>query len=149
MAYQTKTRSASYNAYGASSRTSRMTHPFPEAPKRFKIMFTFMAGFIALTFLAVIIIPLTVGGLLSVNTVQNCKVIEKSTAVVDGYSEYRVHTSNCGTFSVEDSILDSRYDSADMYGAIQNGETYDFETRGKRVPVLSMSPNIINAKISR
>ncbi len=104
---------------------------------------------ISLISVATLLAPATLGGMFTTSTVQNCVVTEKSTAVVDGYSEYRVHTENCGTFSIEDSLLDSRYDSADMYGSIHDGETYDFSTRGKRVGFFSMFPNIISATPSK
>lgn len=72
-----------------------------------------------------------------------CTVTSKSTGVVDGYSQYRVHTSDCGTLSVEDSILDGRFETAEVYGAIEEGQRYHFTTRGNRVGFISNFPNII------
>ena len=152
MAFKTNSRQTKTDQY---SRYPRMNNSHTRgagalrsAPNSFKLMFGFVAGFVVLVFLAVIITPI-VGGILTTSTQQNCVVTEKSTAVSDGESQYRVHTENCGTFSIEDSLLDTRFDTADMYGAIQNGETYDFSTRGKRVGFLSMFPNIIEATPSK
>lgn len=49
------------------------------------------------------------------------------------------------TFEITDSIYPFRYNSSDLYGAIEVGGTYDFEVRGYRIPILSMYPNIYKA----
>lgn len=153
MAFPTKTRSASYSSrpssypYRQPSRTapSRRMNAFGSAPLGFKIIF----GVTILMFAAMIIIPLTSGGYFTVSSQTNCVVTEKSTAVSDGESQYRVHTENCGTFVIEDSLIDGRFNTADMYGAIHSGETYDFTARGKRLEYLSLFPNIIEATPSK
>lgn len=73
-----------------------------------------------------------------------CVVNDKDrTKDSNGNSDMRVYTDNCGTFSVSDSILDGTFSSADTFSKIKVGKTYDFDTRGVRVPVLSMFPNIV------
>jgi hypothetical protein len=79
------------------------------------------------------------------SSVAGCTVIDKDRASnSDGGSSMRVYTENCGVFNIEDSLLDSRFDSADAYSKIQADTTYDFETRGIRLPLLSMFPNIVS-----
>lgn len=79
-------------------------------------------------------------------TYAECVVTGKDrTTSSEGGSTMRVYTENCGTFSAGDSLLDFKFNSADIYGSLKEGETYTFETRGIRVPLLSMFPNIISA----
>ena len=51
-----------------------------------------------------------------------------------------------GVYCVKDTLLFWRWDSSDMYGSLHEGETYNIETVGWRVPLLSMYPNILEAK---
>lgn len=62
-----------------------------------------------------------------------------------GSSEMRVYTS-CGTFAVGDVWLRGHFDSADLYGSISEGKSYDLTTIGWRVPILSKFPTIIEAE---
>jgi hypothetical protein len=79
-------------------------------------------------------------------TAAACEVTGKDrTTNSDGASVARVYTENCGTFEVKDSILDGRFNSADAYGQLDEGTTYDFTTRGIRLPFFSAFPNIITA----
>lgn len=81
-----------------------------------------------------------------VETHQDCTVTEKDrTTKAEGGSDARVYTENCGTFQVADSILSWTFSSADTYASIEVGETYDFKTRGFRIPFLSAFPNIVEA----
>ena len=52
------------------------------------------------------------------------------------------NTGESRVFEVTDSLFKWRFDSADTYNMIKEGETYKFTTGGYRVPVLSMYPNI-------
>lgn len=61
-------------------------------------------------------------------------------------SEMRVYTSDCGTLKIADSLLDTRWDSADLYGSLKENSRYEMTTRGVRLPFFSMFPNIITAK---
>ena len=81
---------------------------------------------------------------------KTCEVVAKeSVAKGDNGHEYRVYTENCGTLKVGDSIWKMRFDSADLYGQLVEGETYDMTTIGWRVPFLSWMPNIIEATPAR
>lgn len=76
-----------------------------------------------------------------------CTVTDKDrTSGQDGKSDMRVYTSNCGNFHVADSLLSWTWSSSDTYGSIEVGKTYDFKTRGFRVPLLSMFPNVVEAQ---
>lgn len=80
------------------------------------------------------------------NTATACVVTDKNrTTTPEGESSHRIYTENCGTFSADDSLLDFKFNSADIYGSIKVGGTYNFDTRGVRLPIFSSFPNIINA----
>lgn len=77
----------------------------------------------------------------------SCTVEDKDRSTSDGKSVYRVYTS-CGVFGVEDFLWTGSFDSADRYSSIDIGKTYDFETLGWRVPILSLFPNILSVQES-
>lgn len=60
-------------------------------------------------------------------------------------SQMRVYTEDCGTFSVQDNLFLLRFNSADVYGAIEPGQTYNLKTAGLRVPLFSWFPNVLEA----
>lgn len=60
-------------------------------------------------------------------------------------TDYRVFTENCGTFGVQDDPIIGQWNSADTYGSIKVGETYDFEAYGWRNGFYSTFPNIKTA----
>lgn len=62
----------------------------------------------------------------------------------DGQQEcrYLVFT-DAGTYQVTDTILFGRFDSSDVYGRLDEGETYQGRVAGWRVPFLSRYPNLI------
>lgn len=62
----------------------------------------------------------------------------------NGGSDMRVYTAECGTFRVADNWFAGHFASADVFGSIQDGQAYTFETRGGRIPVLSSFPNIVS-----
>lgn len=80
--------------------------------------------------------------------VENCKVNGKESVRQAESHQYRVYTT-CGTFVVEDSWFLMRFDSADLYGSIEQHKTYDFEIGGYRNGFLSMFPNIIKFRESK
>ena len=53
-----------------------------------------------------------------------------------------ITTGESRVFEVTDSLFKWRFDSADTYNMIREGETYKFTTGGYRIPFLSMYPNI-------
>ena len=63
-------------------------------------------------------------------------------------SDARIYTDNCGVFQVADSLLSFTWSSADTYNSIKVGETYDFTTRGYRIPFFSAFPNIVEVRKS-
>lgn len=104
----------------------------------------------AIGFLIAIVAFLGIGfGVISgthVETHSACVVTDKDrTTNSEGQSDMRVYTENCGVFSVKDSIFIMRFDSADTFSQIKVGDTYDFESRGFRVGILSQFPNITEA----
>lgn len=78
---------------------------------------------------------------------QTCTISTKDRVTgLDGESNMRVYTTDCGTFTVKDNALFLLYNSADLYGSLQEGETYQLDTAGWRVPVFSMFPDILAAE---
>lgn len=53
-----------------------------------------------------------------------------------------------GTFKVDDTIVYGRFRSSDVYGALREGETYDFKVYGWRLPFFSTYKNIIEVRRS-
>lgn len=74
----------------------------------------------------------------------NCTVNDKTAARKDATTEYRVYTS-CGVFSVSDDPFLGQWNSADTYGSIQVGKTYNLEAYGWRNGFFSIFPNIKKA----
>lgn len=83
----------------------------------------------------------------SEDTHENCVVDEKDrTQNSDGSSDARVYTENCGVFQVADSWIKGEVNSADTFGSIDEGKTYNFTTIGWRFGLFSMFPNIIEVE---
>lgn len=100
-------------------------------------------GAIAVIAFAIICIS-TYGALFATSTHNDCVVTDKDrTRSSEGGSEMRVYTENCGTLKVGDNWFVGQFNAADIYGGLKEGNTYDFETRGYRIPIISMFPNII------
>lgn len=86
----------------------------------------------------------------------SCTVTDKDRASDgEGGSDMRIYTEGCNdsskvrVFSVADNIFIGEFASADTFAAIEVGKTYDFETRGSRVPVLSMFENIVGVTAAK
>lgn len=66
-----------------------------------------------------------------------------------GRSDMRVYAEGCNgssetkVFQVSDNWFAGQFASADTYAKIEVGKTYDFETRGMRIPILSSFENIV------
>lgn len=58
---------------------------------------------------------------------------------------YLIYSENT-TYEITDSWLYPRFDSSDLYGKIQVGETYKITIGGRRVPFWSLYPNIYKAE---
>lgn len=86
-----------------------------------------------------------------VNDYTNCTVTRTEVSVIsndgDAYTQKRVYTENCGVFTADDNLAHGVWNSADIYGSIQEGKTYDFTASGIRFssPFFSWFPNIITA----
>lgn len=74
----------------------------------------------------------------------NCLVQDKEMSYLEGKTQYRIYSS-CGVFGVQDDVWIGQWNSADTYGSIQVGKTYDFEAYGWRNGFFSTFPNIKNA----
>lgn len=58
---------------------------------------------------------------------------------------YMVYTT-AGVFQNSDSLLDFKFNSADVQSRLTPGLTCDLITRGYRVPFFSLFPNIVEAR---
>lgn len=77
------------------------------------------------------------------NVQKQCTVTSKeSVALSEGGHQYRVYTSDCGTYVIEDSFVWFRFNSADLYGKIIPHQSYMISSGGLRVPFLNVFPNI-------
>lgn len=78
------------------------------------------------------------------NEVAAVTVCEKERAATDGGGEYRVYTDK-GTYVMKDVwfLGGTRVNTADDYGMIQEGVTYDISTLWYRFELLSWFPNIM------
>lgn len=101
--------------------------------------------------LALIAVVAVGGGLVynSTKSSMTCTVEskERTTHVRDGESTQQklVYTKDCGTLTVDDSLFQGSFNSADLYGQLQEGQKYDFEVIGWRNGFLSQFPNILEA----
>lgn len=109
----------------------------------------------AILFVLVIVASIIYGGfyLSSKRDITNCVVDSKDRSVsfssddkgnFSSSTNHRVYTS-CGVFTVSDNIFFLRFNSADTYGMLQEGKTYDFTVVGWRNGFFSWFPNILEA----
>lgn len=108
------------------------------------------AGVIGGAFVALFVVGLIVLIPVSTNawvnakhSYQHCVVENKESVNKDKTHEYRVYTENCGVFSVSDEAWLGLWNSADTYGKIKIGQTYNFETVGWRNGFFSQFENIV------
>lgn len=73
---------------------------------------------------------------------------EKESVAKDGGHEYRVYTDN-GTYKVGDSWLYTRWNAADVYGRLDEDQTYECVVYGWRFGFFSMFKNILDCEESR
>lgn len=64
---------------------------------------------------------------------------------LDVHNEYRVYTDQ-GTFKVTDTLIYTRFNSADTYGRLQIGHTYTCRAAGWRFGLFSWFPNLISCQ---
>lgn len=74
-----------------------------------------------------------------------CTVTDKDRTRTDSGSDMRVYTDQCGTLRVGDLPFIGLTDSADLFGDLQPGHTYDLTVGGYRNGWLSMFPTIHTA----
>ena len=72
-------------------------------------------------------------------------VTDKGTKRHNDLDRYMVYTGK-ETLVNEDSLWHSKYNSADVYGKIKKGCTYEFDVVGFRKPTHSIFRNILKAK---
>ena len=73
-------------------------------------------------------------------------VTDKDIKNYDSDSKFLIFTKTNGetrVFSMEDTLVKGRWDTADDYANIEIGETYTFTVIGWRIPFLSEYENII------
>lgn len=73
--------------------------------------------------------------------VPNTKVYKTERVTTSSESYYLIFTDS-GVYKNVDDIRVLKFGSSDLYGKIQEGQTYSFNVYGFRVPLLSWYPNI-------
>lgn len=76
---------------------------------------------------------------------QACTVEDKGVTIQSKSTVYKVWT-DCGVFVVKDTLVHGNWNSADLYGQLDEGHTYKLETFGPRNGFLSLFPNIVSAE---
>ena len=78
-------------------------------------------------------------------------VTDKAVKNYDDGGKYLIFTKDSNgdiaTFEITDSLLAFRYDSSDVYAAIEVGSTYEFTVGGTRNTFLSWYPNIYEFRL--
>lgn len=75
----------------------------------------------------------------------SCKITGKESINSRSGHEYRVYT-DCGTYIMEDQATRLNFNSADNYGRLEVGKTYEIVGSGYRIPFLSMFKAINSVK---
>ena len=52
-------------------------------------------------------------------------------------------TDNVSVYKIEDSLMQGKFNSSDIYASIETGKTYTFLIRGIRNEITSNYPNIV------
>lgn len=101
-----------------------------------------------------IIVTIAVLYFSSIRTETGCVVDskERTTQVTGGGKDNPVNTTqekivytSCGVFTVDDNFFLLRFNSADTYGSLGEGETFDLEVIGWRNGFFSWFPNVLSA----
>lgn len=71
--------------------------------------------------------------------VRTCAVEDKDRSE----DSMRVYTEQCGVLDVSDKLFLGHFNASDVWADIEEGETYEFRTVGKRIPFFSMFPTIV------
>lgn len=75
------------------------------------------------------------------------KAIKRSSSSDEKYLVFtKDQNGQVRVFENTDNMISNKFDSSDMFAQMKEGETYDIETVGYRVPFLSMYENIISIK---
>ena len=98
---------------------------------KFNIEYALMA-LLAIALIVILLYPLMTQDVITV-TIINKECVDKT---------YFVFTEH-ETFQCSDVLVLGKFNSSDVYGSLQEGETYIIRTCGFRIPVLSEYRNII------
>ena len=75
------------------------------------------------------------------------KAIKRHGSDDDKYLIYtELENGDISVYEITDSLFAGRFDSSDLYASIEVGKTYDFYVAGKRVPFLSLYPNVYEVR---
>ena len=100
-------------------------------------------GFQGVFFLVALIIVIIVNILpVCFHNTYTATVTDKSVKRYNGSDKYLIYT-DIGTFENTDQWLCGKFNSSDIYGRIEVGATYEFDTIGIRVTFFSWYENII------
>ena len=75
-------------------------------------------------------------------------VCSKESVAVEGGAEYRIYGAD-DTYVMKDTLIGGvRFNTANAYGKIKEGTTYDATLKGWRLPIISAFPNILEVKVA-
>ncbi len=103
-------------------------------------------GFGILALICCLAIGACAGNYYKDHTVQVTVTGKESVSVEGGGHEYRIYGSN-ETFVMEDSIAKGRFRTADDYGKLRQGQTYNCKAFGWRVPLFSGFRNLHDCRL--
>ena len=88
---------------------------------------------------------------LTMRTIESARIKDKQISTEsqkkDGKvkSTYLIYTDH-GVFRNDDAGWHMKFNSSDLYGNLDKGESYRLTVYGWRIPILSMYPNIVRAR---
>jgi hypothetical protein len=110
-----------------------------------------------INFLIAIITGLIIGAAIGISilAVSNRRtevgiVTSKEVKRINKEDTYLIYTESedgeINVYEITDSLVHFRFNSADVYGGIKEGHTYEFEVVGIRSGIMSLYPNILEYK---
>lgn len=103
-------------------------------------MFWLVVGIVIFVVLIIVgAVGLTASQYMNART-ETCTVTDKDRTRTENGSDMRVYTEECGVLKVQDLFFAGEFSSADTFSALKEGETYEFDLSGYRIPLLSAFP---------
>ena len=101
----------------------------------------YIVTLIVLIFLILLPIGLTV---IAYTNNQNIQITVKDKYIKNAKSDgkYLIVDTENNTYEITDLFFKGKFNSTDIYNQLEEGNTYEIEISGYRIPIFSMYPNI-------